>query len=263
MAEGTDLLAAATNVLRFFRNESCGKCVPCRVGSTKAHDLLTDTLRAGGELDEGRRARLLRAGGDHAQDLDLRSGPGGAGPGGQRAGTAARRRRGAPAAAADTGSVRFGVTGREFFTARSVSQALAGFRPSRRTAHRDGSAAKRPCGRVPASPVRVGVRRCPASPGRPWTATRCAPPTPTAPRDGLPAYLDLAGAVRMGAAADIAVRSGTAVAIPTGAAIPDRCRRGGHGRVHPGDHARHDRGDPAGRAGRRGGASRRGRRGRR
>ena len=28
MAEGTDLLAAATNVLRFFRNESCGKCVP-------------------------------------------------------------------------------------------------------------------------------------------------------------------------------------------------------------------------------------------
>jgi NADH:ubiquinone oxidoreductase subunit F (NADH-binding) len=59
IAEGTDSLAAATNVLRFFRNESCGKCVPCRVGSTKAHDLLTDTLRTGGELDEGRRARLL------------------------------------------------------------------------------------------------------------------------------------------------------------------------------------------------------------
>ena len=37
IAEGTDALAAATNVLRFFRNESCGKCVPCRVGSTKAH----------------------------------------------------------------------------------------------------------------------------------------------------------------------------------------------------------------------------------
>src|SRR4029450_14011398 len=33
MAEGTDLLAAAVNVLRFFRDESCGKCVPCRVGS--------------------------------------------------------------------------------------------------------------------------------------------------------------------------------------------------------------------------------------
>jgi NADH:ubiquinone oxidoreductase subunit F (NADH-binding) len=44
VAEGTDLLAAATNVLRFFRNESCGKCVPCRVGSHKAHALLTDAL---------------------------------------------------------------------------------------------------------------------------------------------------------------------------------------------------------------------------
>ena len=48
LAEGTDLLAAATNVLRFFRDESCGKCVPCRVGSTKAHRILTDHLAAGG-----------------------------------------------------------------------------------------------------------------------------------------------------------------------------------------------------------------------
>ena len=48
MAEGTDLLAAATNVLRFFRNESCGKCVPCRVGSAKAHQVLAGLLAAGG-----------------------------------------------------------------------------------------------------------------------------------------------------------------------------------------------------------------------
>ncbi len=48
MAEGTDLLAAAVNVLRFFRDESCGKCVPCRVGSAKAHILLTDLLASGG-----------------------------------------------------------------------------------------------------------------------------------------------------------------------------------------------------------------------
>ena len=48
LAEGTDLLAAATNVLRFFRDESCGKCVPCRVGSTKAHQILSDVLAAGG-----------------------------------------------------------------------------------------------------------------------------------------------------------------------------------------------------------------------
>jgi formate dehydrogenase beta subunit len=48
MAEGTDLLAAATNVLRFFRNESCGKCVPCRVGSAKAHQILSGLIAAGG-----------------------------------------------------------------------------------------------------------------------------------------------------------------------------------------------------------------------
>jgi len=55
LAEGTDLLAAATNVLRFFRNESCGKCVPCRVGSTKAHQILADLLAGGGgpgQVDE-------------------------------------------------------------------------------------------------------------------------------------------------------------------------------------------------------------------
>jgi len=55
MAQGTDLLAAATNVLRFFRNESCGKCVPCRVGSHKAHEILTELLASGGgagDVDE-------------------------------------------------------------------------------------------------------------------------------------------------------------------------------------------------------------------
>ncbi|HEY6277897.1 MAG TPA: NAD(P)H-dependent oxidoreductase subunit E [Streptosporangiaceae bacterium] len=48
LAEGTDLLAAATNVLRFFREESCGKCVPCRVGSAKAHQILSGLLAEGG-----------------------------------------------------------------------------------------------------------------------------------------------------------------------------------------------------------------------
>ncbi|MEU8403822.1 NAD(P)H-dependent oxidoreductase subunit E [Nonomuraea sp. NPDC048892] len=61
LAEGTDLLAASTNVLRFFRNESCGKCVPCRVGSTKAHELLRETLDSGsGALDDARRGRILQ-----------------------------------------------------------------------------------------------------------------------------------------------------------------------------------------------------------
>ncbi len=40
IAEGTDMLALATNVVKFFRNESCGKCVPCRIGSQKAVEVL-------------------------------------------------------------------------------------------------------------------------------------------------------------------------------------------------------------------------------
>ncbi len=55
LAEGRDLLRASTNVLRFFRNESCGKCVPCRVGSTKAHDLLAGRS----ELSDAERARIV------------------------------------------------------------------------------------------------------------------------------------------------------------------------------------------------------------
>jgi formate dehydrogenase beta subunit len=52
VAEGTDLLAAGANVLRFFRNESCGKCVPCRVGSHKAHTILTDLVEQGRGVDD-------------------------------------------------------------------------------------------------------------------------------------------------------------------------------------------------------------------
>ena len=40
-AEGRCMLDLALNATRFFRNESCGKCVPCRMGSQKLVDLLT------------------------------------------------------------------------------------------------------------------------------------------------------------------------------------------------------------------------------
>jgi NADH:ubiquinone oxidoreductase subunit F (NADH-binding) len=39
------MLDMALNSVRFFRNESCGKCVPCRVGSMKLTDLLTEWTR--------------------------------------------------------------------------------------------------------------------------------------------------------------------------------------------------------------------------
>ena len=40
-AEGRCMLDMAINSTRFFRNESCGKCVPCRAGSQKLVDILT------------------------------------------------------------------------------------------------------------------------------------------------------------------------------------------------------------------------------
>jgi formate dehydrogenase beta subunit len=52
--KGTDLLALATNVVKFFARESCGKCVPCRVGTEKAVVMLEEIAagrRPRGELD--------------------------------------------------------------------------------------------------------------------------------------------------------------------------------------------------------------------
>ncbi len=37
---GADLLDLGSNLTAFFRNESCGKCVPCRIGTEKAVDLI-------------------------------------------------------------------------------------------------------------------------------------------------------------------------------------------------------------------------------
>lgn len=40
VGSGRDLLELATGLVRFFRNESCGKCVPCRMGSSRAVSIL-------------------------------------------------------------------------------------------------------------------------------------------------------------------------------------------------------------------------------
>ena len=50
-AEGTPMLPLATNVVRFFRNESCGKCVPCRDGTEKAVMMLDASIDDGHEID--------------------------------------------------------------------------------------------------------------------------------------------------------------------------------------------------------------------
>jgi len=38
--DATCMLDMALNAVRFYRNESCGKCVPCRIGSQKMTDML-------------------------------------------------------------------------------------------------------------------------------------------------------------------------------------------------------------------------------
>lgn len=40
LSDQDDLAEAARNLMRFFRDESCGKCTPCRVGTAKAARLL-------------------------------------------------------------------------------------------------------------------------------------------------------------------------------------------------------------------------------
>src|SRR4051795_6117518 len=108
---------------------------------------------------------------------------------------------------------------REFFAVRTVSDALAEFRPARRTAVETVDLAQArgrgPAAAVPPAADLPGFARSTVD----GYAVRAADTYGAS--DGLPAYLELAGAVRMGRAPEVAVPLHGAVAIPTGAAIPD------------------------------------------
>lgn len=111
------------------------------------------------------------------------------------------------------------MSGREFFNVVTVSEALAGFRPSRRT-NIESVPLQQALGRV----VAIDVTATDALPGFPRAtvdgfAVRAADTYGAS--EGLPSYFTLAGAVRMGAAPTVTVAAGTCVAIPTGAVIPD------------------------------------------
>jgi molybdopterin molybdotransferase len=111
------------------------------------------------------------------------------------------------------------VAGREFFTALTVAEALAGFRPARRTAV-ESVVRENLLHRVPAADVLAphdlpGFARATVD----GFAVRAADTYGAS--DGLPAYLELAGSVRMGRAPDVAVPAHGAVAIPTGGVLPD------------------------------------------
>jgi molybdopterin molybdotransferase len=108
--------------------------------------------------------------------------------------------------------------GREFFATRTVAEALCGFRPGRRTPA-ETVPLTAALHRVPAAPVTAPE----ALPGFARStvdgyAVRAADTYGVS--DGLPGYLDVAGAVAMGAAPDVAVGPGTAVSMPTGGMLP-------------------------------------------
>ncbi len=108
--------------------------------------------------------------------------------------------------------------GREFFATRTVAEALSGFRPARRTGVEE-VALDAALGRVPAAPVLAssplpGFARSTVD----GYAVRAADTYGAS--EGLPSYLDVAGAVRMGAQPEVAVATGTAVAMPTGGVLP-------------------------------------------
>ena len=69
--DDADMLVEALNCVEFYRNESCGKCVPCRLGTQKMVDMIGDLLA-------GKRPRRAchagRPGANHALDRDLRPG---------------------------------------------------------------------------------------------------------------------------------------------------------------------------------------------
>lgn len=54
-AEGADILDQAENCTQFFRNESCGKCVPCRLGGERLARLAAE-VRSGAADEERLRA---------------------------------------------------------------------------------------------------------------------------------------------------------------------------------------------------------------
>jgi NADH:ubiquinone oxidoreductase subunit F (NADH-binding)/NADH:ubiquinone oxidoreductase subunit E len=58
VADGEEMLPLAANVVRFFRNESCGKCVPCRDGSEKAVAMLERAIADGTPLDPAALGKL-------------------------------------------------------------------------------------------------------------------------------------------------------------------------------------------------------------
>jgi molybdopterin molybdotransferase len=111
------------------------------------------------------------------------------------------------------------ASGREFFTAKTVAEALAKFRPAHRTAT-ETVALDHAAGRVPADDVIAGE----ALPGFDRSSVdgyAVRAQDTYGASDSIPAYLTLMGGVTMGTPVGVSLSAGGAISIPTGGAIPD------------------------------------------
>ncbi|MGH2872434.1 MAG: gephyrin-like molybdotransferase Glp, partial [Solirubrobacteraceae bacterium] len=111
------------------------------------------------------------------------------------------------------------TAGREFFTVKTVAQALVSFAPAHRTGAETVALAEA-AGRVPVGELRAAA----PLPGFDRSAVdgyAVRARDTYGASDSIPAYLELGGGVAMGAAAQAAVGPRGAVAIPTGGALPD------------------------------------------
>ncbi|MBO0747705.1 MAG: hypothetical protein J2O47_05110 [Acidimicrobiaceae bacterium] len=111
------------------------------------------------------------------------------------------------------------MSGREFFTAKTVAEARVGFRPARRTGVEVVDLADA-LHRVPTADIPT-AEDLPGFPRSTVDGYAVLASDTYGSSEGLPSYLDLLGAVQMGKAAEVPVRSGGCVAIPTGAVLPD------------------------------------------
>jgi molybdopterin molybdotransferase len=111
------------------------------------------------------------------------------------------------------------ATGREFFTAKTVAEALADFRPAHRTATEtvglDDAAGRIPAVDILANEALPGFDRSSVD----GYAVRAQDTFGAS--DSIPAYLTLTGSVAMGALAELALPAHSAIAVPTGGALPD------------------------------------------
>src|SRR5690348_1344106 len=110
------------------------------------------------------------------------------------------------------------TAGREFFTVKAVSEALAEFRPSHRTPVESVPLAQAG-GQVPGAPV-VAPAALPGFDRSSVDGYAVRARDTFGASEGIPAYLRVIGTVRMGAGAEDEIVAQAAVAIPTGGMLP-------------------------------------------